>query len=163
MLRYLLEQAPNPILRRELKEAIVQTASALLERDMKTQELIAVCKKIVELMEDEAVDDVEPYCHGWSNTRRHDDDDDDDEPGAGGATGRGGGGAYSRDSRSGSSSSDTNKRTTSWRQGTTTQHSSGWSLNWFDSTAVIVLALWLIFLTWSIIRKLYRLCKVSVN
>ena len=29
------------------------------------------------------MDDVEPYCHGWSNTRRHDDDDDDnDEPGA---------------------------------------------------------------------------------
>ena len=45
MLQYLLEQAPNPILRRELKEAIAQTASALIERDMKTQELIAVCKK----------------------------------------------------------------------------------------------------------------------
>ena len=45
VLQYLLEQAPNPILRRELKEAIAQTASALIERDMKTQELIAVCKK----------------------------------------------------------------------------------------------------------------------
>ena len=107
VLRYLLEQAPNPILRRELKEAIAQTASALIERDMKTQELIAVCKKIVELMEDDGVDDVEPYCHGWSNTRRH--DDDDDEPGVGGATGRGGG-AYSSGSRSGSSSSDTKQK-----------------------------------------------------
>ena len=48
-------------------------------------------------------------------------DDDDDDPGVGGATGRGGAGAYSSGSRSGSSSSDTNRRTTSWRQGTKAQ------------------------------------------
>ena len=113
--------------------------------------------------DEESEDDEEPYCRDWGNSRRY--DDDDDEPGAGGAaTGGGGGGAYSSSSWfSSSSSSDTNRRTSSQRQGTTAQHSSGWSFNWVDLTATVVLAPWLILLAWSVIRKLYRLFKVSTK
>ena len=93
VLQYLIEQAPNPMLRQELKEAIFRTAVALIERDRSTQKLITTCKKIVELSssesdsEEESEDDEEPCCHGWGKSRRDIyNDDDDDKPGAGGAT-----------------------------------------------------------------------------
>ena len=170
VLQYLIEQAPNPMLRQKLKEAIFRTTVALIERDMRTQRLIkANCEDFSESSssesdsDEESEDDEEPYCRDWGNSRRY--DDDDDEPGAGGAaTGGGGGGAYSSSSWfSSSSSSDTNRRTSSQRQGTTAQHSSGWSFNWVDLTATVVLAPWLILLAWSVIRKLYRLFKVSTK
>ena len=39
VLQYLIEQAPNPMLRQKLKEAIFRTTVALIERDMRTQRL----------------------------------------------------------------------------------------------------------------------------
>ena len=71
VLQYLLEQAPNPILRQELEEAIAKTAYALFERDMTTQEIITRCKEISSDSdsEEDSEDDGEPYYYGWSNSR----------------------------------------------------------------------------------------------
>ena len=166
LLKYLLNQAPSDGLRRALLQTYHHTKNALFDRDMETRRLVMdeYDMYLQEEDESESDDDEDPSWTGWTNSRRRDDDDDGPDSGGAAANGGSGEGASVYSWLGSFSTNNYRKTASSYKQRSTAQHSSGWSISWIDLTATIVLVSWLILLGWSfIIKRLYRLCKVSAT